>query len=62
MWECTNPSTLDNILSGSGVTGQVSFYTGSNTQSGSDNFYWNNTLSRLGIGTTLPGYTLEVNG
>ena len=61
-WECKNPATLSNIVSGTGVQGQVSFYTGTNTQSGSNNLFWNNTLSRLGIGTTNPSQALEVVG
>ncbi|MCS7367492.1 MAG: hypothetical protein NDF52_06400, partial [archaeon YNP-WB-062] len=41
-------------ITGSGSVGQVAFFTASNTITGSDNLYWDNTNARLGIGTKLP--------
>ena len=37
-------------VGGSGATGQVAYWNGTNSQTGSNNLFWNNTLSNLGIG------------
>ena len=37
-------------VSGTGATGQVAYWNGTNSQTGSNNLFWNNTLSNLGIG------------
>ena len=47
-------------VSGSGATGQVTFWTGTSTISGDNNLYWDNTNKRLGIGTTAPSVKLHV--
>jgi len=47
---------------GTGVAGQVTFWSGSSIISGSNNLFWDRTNSRLGIGTTSPTYRLDVNG
>ena len=49
-------------VDGAGATGQASFWTDSNTISGDDDFYWNNTSKRLGIGTNNPSANLDVDG
>jgi hypothetical protein len=49
-------------VTGSGTSGQVSFWTGAQTQSGDNGLFWNNTDKRLGIGTNSPGAPLEVRG
>jgi len=49
-------------VSGSGSAGQVTFWTDSDTISGDNDFYWDNTNNRLGIGTTTPSYKLTVSG
>jgi hypothetical protein len=49
-------------ITGSGASGQVAFFTGTNTIGGSDNLYWDNTNARLGIGTKLPQQKLDVVG
>jgi len=49
-------------ISGSGSAGQVVFWTDSDTISGNNDFYWDNTNNRLGIGTTTPPYKLTVSG
>jgi hypothetical protein len=41
-------------LTGSGVAGQVSFFNGTQTITGNNNLFWDNTNSRLGIGTITP--------
>jgi hypothetical protein len=53
---------LTNPITGTGTAGQVSFWTGTNTQSGDANLFWNNTDKRLGIGTTSPSFPLDVIG
>jgi|GEM_PF-1525065 len=72
-----NPGTSGQVLSttgtgvdwianpsptGSGVANKVAFWTGANTLGNNTNFHWDNTNSRLGIGVTSPGYTLDVSG
>jgi len=41
-------------LTGSGAAGQVSFFNGTQTITGNNNLFWDNTNSRLGIGTITP--------
>lgn len=53
----------DGYISGTGNSGAVTFWDGYTTISGdADNFFWNNALKRLGIGTQLPLVTLDVRG
>jgi hypothetical protein len=47
-------------ITGSGVATRVAFWTGTNTLSSNANLYWDNTNSRLGIGTSSPSYDLHV--
>jgi len=50
-------------LEGSGSSGQVAYWTGSNnTLTGTNNFFWNINTSKLGIGTLIPKGKLEVAG
>ncbi|HOV84070.1 MAG TPA: tail fiber domain-containing protein [Paludibacteraceae bacterium] len=49
-------------LDGSGTATRVAFWSGTNTLSSNANLYWDNTNSRLGVGTASPAYTLDVNG
>lgn len=48
-------------LTGSGTTGQVSFFNGTQTITGNNNLFWDNTNSRLGINTTTPGAPLDIH-
>jgi hypothetical protein len=41
-------------LSGSGATGQVTFWTSATGLSGSNNFFFDSSTSRVGLGTTAP--------
>jgi hypothetical protein len=52
----------DSGITGSGVAGQVAYFTGATTQAGSNNLFWDATNSRLGIGTNTPGGNLDVRG
>ena len=56
----TNPITGTGVGTSSG--GRVPYFTGTTTQVGSDNLWWDNTNARLGIGTTTPANTLDVIG
>ncbi|MHA2426594.1 MAG: MerR family DNA-binding transcriptional regulator [Candidatus Hermodarchaeia archaeon] len=49
-------------VSGSGTSGQVSFWTGASSQSGSNEFFWDNTNNLLGIQEGSPIHVLEVDG
>ena len=48
-------------ITGSGVTGQVSFFNGTQVLAGNNNLFWDNTNSRLGINTTTPGQPLDIH-
>jgi hypothetical protein len=52
----------DSGITGSGSAGQVSYWSGSTTQAGSNNLFWDATNSRLGIGTSTPTAQLHVSG
>jgi hypothetical protein len=54
--------TLTNPVTGTGTSGQVSYWSGTNTQAGSNNLFWDNANGRLGVGTNAPVSPLEVNG
>jgi hypothetical protein len=41
-------------VTGTGVAGQMAYWTGTSAQSGSNNLFWDATNSRLGIGTNSP--------
>ena len=58
----TSWSEIGGNVGGSGSVGQVAFWINSNTISGDNNLYWDNTNKKLGIRTTSPEYTLDVNG
>lgn len=48
-------------ITGSGATGQVSFFSGSSVLSGSNNLFWDSANNRLGIGTSTPGVPLDIH-
>lgn len=47
-------------ISGSGASGQVTYWTGASAVSGSNNLFWDNTNGRLGIGTNAPAYDFDL--
>ncbi len=50
-------------ITGTGVNGQVAFWNGTNTQTGSNNLFWDATNNRLRINqATDAGFRLDVNG
>jgi hypothetical protein len=50
------------LLSGTGTENQVTFWSGPGVLTSSDNLYWDNTNSMLGIGITAPNQQLELTG
>ena len=49
-------------ITGSGTATQVAYFTSSQAIGSSANLFWDNTNTRLGVGTATPGYTIEANG
>ncbi len=49
-------------VGGTGTAGQVAFWVGASTLSGSSSLYWSNASGRLGLGTTTPAEQLELTG
>lgn len=49
-------------LSGSGSAGNISIWAGTSSLGYSNNFFWDNANSRLGIGTVTPSTSLDVVG
>jgi len=58
----TKQNSLTNPITGTGVSGRVPFYTGTNTLSSDTSIFWNNATKRLGIGTNTPRAPLEISG
>jgi hypothetical protein len=53
---------LTNPVTGTGVTGQVAYWNGTSSQTGSNNLFWDAANNRLGIGTNAPAYKLHSVG
>jgi hypothetical protein len=47
-------------ITGSGAAGQVSFWNGASTITGSNDLFWDNVNGHLGIGTITPGTALSI--
>jgi hypothetical protein len=54
-------STFSGKVAGSGTSGQVAYWNGTSSQTGSNNLFWDAANSRLGIGLTNPAYGLDVS-
>ena len=52
---------LSGYSQGTGAAGQVTFFSAASTVTGDNDFYWNNTSKRLGIGISGPNRLLHVN-
>jgi hypothetical protein len=52
----------DSGITGSGAAGQVAYWSGTNTQVGNNNLFWDANNTRLGIGTNSPLFSLHVLG
>jgi hypothetical protein len=55
-------NALTNPVTGTGATGQVSFWTGTGTQSGDSGLFWDNVNKRLGVGLTNPTRSIDTAG
>ena len=55
-------TTLANPISGTGASGQVSFWNDANSQTGDNSLFWDNANKRLGIGTATPAFMLSGEG
>lgn len=53
---------ISDKVNGTGTATRVAFWSGNKTLSSNANLYWDNINSRLGIGTSTPAYTLDING
>jgi len=49
-------------VGGAGAAGQATFWTGAAVVSGDNNFWWDNVTKRLGIGTNLPAFSIDLVG
>ena len=58
----TDWNTFNGKVGGSGTSTRVAFWSGTSTLSSNANLYWDNTNSRLGIGTASPTRSLDVAG
>lgn len=54
-------NALTNPLTGTGTSGQLSFFNGTSIVTSSSDLFWDATNKRLGIGNQSPGYPLEIN-
>jgi trimeric autotransporter adhesin len=50
------------LINGSGAANQVTFWSSPGNLNGSNNLYWDNSATRLGIGTSTPNQQLELTG
>lgn len=48
-------AALTNPVTGTGIAGQVAYWSGTTTQTGNNNLFYDATNARLGIGTNAPG-------
>jgi hypothetical protein len=53
-------STFSGKVGGSGASGQVAYWNGTSSQTGSNNLFWDAANSRLGIGTNVPANQLYI--
>jgi hypothetical protein len=60
-WRCSSTSSIGGVT-GSGVATRIAFWDGASSLASSQSLYWDNTNGRLGIGTSTPAYTVDVNG
>ena len=56
----TDWNTFNNKVGGTGATGQVAYWNGTNSQTGDNNLVWNAASIRLGIGRTSTARRLEI--
>lgn len=49
-------------ITGTGAAGNLTFWTGTTTLGTNTNLFWNNTNTRLGIGTATPANKVDISG
>ena len=49
-------------VTGTGAATRVAFWSGTSSLSSNANLYWDNTNSRLGVGTASPGVSVDIQG
>ncbi|CAB4142946.1 hypothetical protein UFOVP449_94 [uncultured Caudovirales phage] len=54
-------SFVAGYVAGNGGVGQIAYWTGTNSQTGSSNLFWDNTNRRVGIGTNVPSFSIHLN-
>lgn len=54
-------SSLTNPVTGTGISGQVSFWNGTTFQTGDSSLFWDNTNKRLGIGTNSLNWDFTIS-
>lgn len=55
----TDWSIFNSKIGGTGSVGQVAYWNGTSTQTGSNNLFWDSANNRLGIGTATPTAPLD---
>lgn len=60
-WVCASDTVGSGTVTGAGTATQVAFWNGASSLTSNANLYWDNTNSRLGIGTNVPTTTLELS-
>jgi len=53
---------LTNPVTGTGSAGQVAYWTGTNSQTGNSNFFWDNATGRLRVNSSIANSNLTVSG
>ena len=53
---------LSDYSQGTGAAGQVTFFSAASTVTGDNDFSWDNSNKRLGIGTTSPSSRVTISG
>ena len=60
-WVLLSPSSTGTIT-GSGAAGQVTYFSGTSSITGSNNLFWDTAQNRLGVNTNVPTATFDVHG
>ena len=55
-------NALTNPVTGTGSAGQVAYWTGTNSQTGNSNFFWDNATGNLRVNSSISNSNLTVNG
>ncbi|MCX6781704.1 MAG: hypothetical protein NTW66_01080 [Candidatus Magasanikbacteria bacterium] len=61
-WLSFTAGGASSTIMGSGSAGQLAFWNGATSITGSSSLYWNNTNGYLGVGVSAPSHALDVKG